>query len=304
MSAPIVAGYTTIRKIAEGGCAEIYEAQDQATRRKVVIKTLAERDQSDKEKQKRLVKEGELGLQVGAHPHIAQTYKIGRVEGVPYLIQEFAPGKCLRTWLRERQKLRNREILDIGRAIAKALQCLHLKGIFHKDIKPENVMYDGKESIKLIDFGVAETNTGFSISGISGLFSRKTLSGSPAYMAPELIQSKKPSEGSDLYALGCTLYELAAGRPPYLAGNDALILDKHLDPLLRPAPLFSVNDSISEATNKLILCTLVKDVSRRLATANQFLMELNKNPIFAPDSDAEMVAFKRISGRLKSPLSV
>ena len=304
MSAPIIAGYTTIRKIAEGGCAEIYEAQDQATRRKVVIKILAERDQSDKEKQKRLVKEGELGLQIGAHPHIAQTYKIGRVEGAPYVIQEFAPGKTLRAWIRERQKLRNREVLDIGRAIAKALQCLHLKGIFHKDVKPENVIYDGKESIKLIDFGVAETNTGFSLSGISGLFSRKTLSGSPAYMAPELIQSKKPGESSDLYALGCTLYELAAGRPPYLAGNDALILDKQLDPLLRPAPLLSVNDSISEATNKLVLSTLVKDASRRLATANQFLMELNRNPVFAPDSDAELVAFKRISGRFKSPLSV
>jgi serine/threonine-protein kinase len=301
MSAPIIAGYTTIRKIAEGGGGDVYEAQDQTTRRKVVIKVLAERDQLDKEKQKRLVREGELGLQVGAHPHIAQTCKTGRVEGVPYLIQEFAPGKSLRVWLRERQKLRNREILDIGRAVAKALQLLHQKGVFHKDIRPENVIYDGKESIKLIDLGAAESRSGFSL---GGLFARKTLSGSAAYLAPELIQSKKPSEGSDLYALGCALYELAAGRPPYVAGNDVLIHDKHLDPLLRPAPLFSVNDSISEATNKLILSTLVKDVNRRLATAGQFLMELNRNPLFAPDSDAEMVAFKRISGKQDSPLSV
>ena len=269
-----ILGYLLNRKIAEGSCAEIYEGLNIADKQTVVIKILHPRHTQDKKEHKRLEQEFALGLRLQGLPGLVRVLKFGHAGALPYIVMELVPGKSLGGLVRERKKLTNGEAFRIAGVLGRAVRLMHNEGIYHKDIKSDNVMLDGKETIKLIDFGLSETFQSVKLS----LFSR-TLEGSIAYLAPELLRTKKPTPASDLYSLGCTLYEGVTGRLPFPGTSGQEILRLQLDLTLKADPISVYNPDISYSMATLIMKAMEKDPQQRYKSAEEFLLELGRNPL-------------------------
>jgi serine/threonine protein kinase len=267
-----IPGYRLLQKMADGGCGEIFEAQDFNSGQRVVVKILHPRHYGKKVEVKRLLNEGATGMRLRHHPNLIQTIKVGQLEGIPYVVLEMASGDSLRNILRERTRLAEGELLRVLVALTGALKYMHDHGVYHRDVKPENVMVDGT-TIKLLDLGFAETRLSASLS-----FFGRTLEGSPAYLAPEYIEEKRPSPATDLYALGCTIYETASGFLPFVGLSDQEILAKQADRRLRPRNVGDYNANLSFPTQKIIHTLLEKPLSARYKSADEVWLELSRHP--------------------------
>mgnify|MGYP000159188208 CR=1 FL=1 len=273
-----IQGYRPIRKIADGGCAEIHEAEDFVTKERVAIKILHARNYQNPTERKRLLNEGALGMRLRHEEYLIKVLKIGQVDEVPYLIMELAPGKTLREILVERKQLTDGEVLRMALAMAHALRYLHSNGVYHKDVKPDNIVVSGTHSIKLLDLGFAESRSGSFLKKLFGGSSGKPLEGSPPYLAPELIHTRQASPATDIYALGCTLYECAAGCVPFGGNSDQEILARQMDLQRRPRPIEEFNPRISHETQRLILKAIEKHPRHRFPTADELWLELHRHP--------------------------
>lgn len=273
VTADVISGCVLGRKIADGACGEIYEAQDVNTQQFVVVKILHPRHHGNKTETRRLFTEGSLGLRLRHHEHLVRTLRMGDINGTPYVVQELAPGRSLREILRER-RMRDGELLRLTVAMAKALQYMHGLGIYHKDVKPDNIMIDDVSgSIKLLDLGFAETRLSATLT-----FFGRTLEGSPAYMAPEMLLERRASPATDIYSLGCTLYEAATGSVPFPGLSDREIMAKQTDLKLRPPAIVDTNREVSFLTQKIILTALEKKVPFRYRSADEIWLELARHP--------------------------
>ncbi len=269
-----VPGYELKRKIGEGGFSEIYLGKAGLNNREVAVKVLHPRHQGNKTEYKRLLSEGAIGKRLDNHEHLCKTLDVGTEKGIPYCVFELLQGGTLRELLRDRGNLENFEVVELARAIGLAVRFLHTAGIYHRDLKPENVMCDGNGMIKVIDLGFAESHMAAKFS-----FFGRNLDGSPAYMAPEYIRSKKPSLASDLYAVGCTLYELATGKTPFTGSSDKELISKQANLSLKPTPPSQINKTITPETEKLIMNSLAKDINKRFKSVDEYLLELSRNPL-------------------------
>lgn len=276
-----IPGYTITTKLAEGACAEIYAALEQASGRLVVIKILHPHNCNNRDEQKRLVEEGQLWLRFGRHENIVQTFRVGTLHKLPFLVQEYINGLTLREILKRKKLLPEVELLKLTRGLCRALHFIHDAGVVHKDIKPDNVMVTQNGLVKVLDFGFAEMVKSFK------LFGRK-LEGSPPYMAPELFATKKASVSTDVYAVGCTLYEMASGAPPYAgrSNNDTIAWQRQM--ALAAAPLRGQHKHISAQTEKIILTACQKDPAKRYKSVDEMMLDLARHPGWAAAKDAAM----------------
>jgi eukaryotic-like serine/threonine-protein kinase len=266
-----IPGYMVNAKIAEGGCAEIYSGIEQSTGRLIAVKILHPRHLTNKTEYKRLVEEGALGLKLGQQDNIVQTLKAGMSGNLPFIILEYVNGKTLREILAVQKKFDDLKVLKLAKGISRALRFLHNLNICHKDLKPDNIMINDKGEVKLLDFGFAENAKAFKLFG-------RSLDGSLPYLAPEMFATKKPTPGTDIYALGCTLYEAAAGIQPFSGMSDAEIVAKQTNLKLTPPALKPLNASISVFTEKTIMTALQKDPAKRFKSADEVLLDLARNP--------------------------
>jgi serine/threonine protein kinase len=273
-----ISGYRPIRKIADGGCAEIYEAEEVGSNQRVAIKILHAQNHQNLTERKRLLSEGALGMRLRHEEYLIKILKVGQVEQVPYLIMELAPGKTLREILTERKQLTDGEVLRLALAMAHALRYLHSNGVYHKDVKPDNIVVSGTHSIKLLDLGFAESRAGSFLTRLFSSNAGKPLEGSPAYLAPELIRTRQASPGTDIYALGCTLYECAAGCVPFGGNSDQEIMARQVDIQRRPRIRTRYNQRISHETQRLILKAIEKQPRHRFPTADELWLELHRHP--------------------------
>lgn len=280
-----IPGYTMLRLIAEGGCAEVWEALEQGSTNKVAVKILHPRNLANKAEHKRLLDEGAIGMRLRNCEHVVHMAKVGKDGKFPYIVMELVNGITLREWLRRNGPMSNVQVVTLAGALGRALRYVHNEGFFHKDLKPDNVMLDGENPIKLLDFGFAESKLGAKF----GIFGRK-LEGSPAYMAPELLRTKKPTAGSDMYALGCTLYEAATGKPPFTGLSDGEVIAAQMSEGSRAVPVSQVNPKMTIFTEKLIMNALVKNPEQRYKSADEFLLELARNPVISGGSKGNIPA--------------
>ena len=276
-----IPGYTINAKLAEGACAEIFAGIEQATGRLVAIKKLHSKHLSNRQEYKRLVEEGNLGMKLPQHDNIVQFYRCGIHEKIPYIVMEYVKGRSLREVLPERGRFTDPFVLVLAKMLARALRCVHSLNICHKDLKPDNIMLCDDGNIKLLDFGFAESTKGFS------LFS-KPLEGSLEYMAPELFATKKSTPATDIYALGCTLYEAATGYPPFGGMSEREVIVKQKSMTLLPPPIREKNSGISFATEKTIFTAIQKDTANRFKSADEILLDLARNPAVRSESVPRM----------------
>lgn len=266
-----IPGYSVNAKLAEGACAEIYVAVERATGRLAAIKRLHPRHIANKTEHKRLAEEGALGLRLGQQDNIVQTYAVGKDGALPYVVLEYVEGRTLRGILVDRKRLGEGDVLRLAKDLARGLRFLHNAGVCHKDLKPDNIMINQDGVVKLLDFGFAESYRSFR------LF-RPSLEGSLPYMAPEMFRTKRSTPATDIYALGCTLYECAAGFQPFGGMSDNEIVAKQTDLKLTPPSIRQTNPAISVLTERMILTAVQKEAARRFKTADEILLDLARNP--------------------------
>ena len=213
--------YRIVEKIGAGGMGEVYRAHDSRLGRDVAIKVLPPHLSATPEVRARFEREARTISQLN-HPHICTLYDVGRDAGTDYLVMELVQGESLAPRL-EKGPLPTADVLRLGAQIADALDRAHRAGVVHRDLKPGNVMLT-KSGAKLMDFGLARTSAPIqqpSAPAESPTMSRPltaegTIVGTLQYMAPEQLEGKEADARSDIWALGCVLYEMATGAKAFV----------------------------------------------------------------------------------------
>jgi eukaryotic-like serine/threonine-protein kinase len=258
--------YEILSAIGAGGMGEVYEARDSKLGRNVAIKVLPEAFANDHDRLSRFQREARM-LAALNHPNIATIYGFEQSDGVHYLVMELVPGHTLA----ERITLGPfaiEEALKIGGQIAEAIEAAHEKQVIHRDLKPANVKVTPEGRVKVLDFGLAKA---FDSDAEQSLQSAPTLTsmgteagrilGTPTYMSPEQARCKPVDKRTDIWAFGCVLYEMLAGRRAFEGdtASDALakILEREPDWTVLPA-------ATPARVRELLRRCLEKDVNRRL----------------------------------------
>ena len=272
--------FRVIRLAGHGGMGEVYLARDNRLGRKVALKVIRPSRAGSAEEIGRLLQEARTTARFN-HPHIVTVYAVGTYQGYPYLALEFLDGQTLRERM-QGSDLGLGEIMRAGLAMAEALEEAHRHGVLHRDLKPENVLIppDGRQ--RVVDFGLAQQISGEVedldgalqsvpdaavdlISTVHAAISRREIKGTPAYMAPEQWQGVQCSEATDVWALGVVLYEMAAGRRPFMASTQLRLAALVSGP--DPAPQLESLATRAPDFWELIRTCLAKDHSKRPAAS-------------------------------------
>jgi serine/threonine-protein kinase len=261
--------YDLDKEIGRGGMATVYLARDRKHRRKVAVKVFRS-ELSASVGTERFLREIEIAAQL-SHPHILPLYDSGHADGFLYYVMPYVEGESLRERLRLEQQLPVEEALEIGVEVADALAHAHSSGVVHRDIKPENILFAAGQPV-IADFGMARAVT---------MLDGKELTdvgiavGTPTYMSPEQATgAERQDHRSDVYALGCVVYEMLAGIPPFVGPSAQAVMARHsTDPV---PPLRTVRESIPESVERVVLRALAKTPADRYTTAAQFADALRK----------------------------
>jgi serine/threonine protein kinase len=239
--APALPGCTVLGVLGRGGMAVVYKARHFGTKRLVAVKVIDRSLAGDGEIVARFRQEQALGARL-RHPNLIAVYQAGRAAGRPYLVMELVEGDNLKEFLRRSGPLPVAEACEIIRQAALGLQHLHENGLVHRDVKPSNIMLATDGKVKVFDLGLArhllEPDAGERIT-LHG-----QLLGTLDYVAPEQCTDPHAVDiRADVYGLGCTLYELLAGQPPFARlGNESAFqkmrahLEAPVPPIQEPRP--------------------------------------------------------------------
>ncbi len=262
--------YRLLDVIGRGGMGEVWRAVDEALGRRVAVKCLKpmgrERDGSFATVlRERFRREARVAAAL-QHRGVTVVHDFGEYEGVLYLVMELLEGRNLSQLLEENRQrpLPVRDVLDIAEQVADALAYTHERGIVHRDLKPANIMRLGDGAVKICDFGIARL--GEDIGFTSRLTGTGIAMGTPHYMSPEQIGGGEVDHRSDLYSLGCVLYEIATGVPPFDDEDSWAVLVGHRDTV--PEPLRTHRSEIPDAFQQIVLDLLAKTPDERPTDAN------------------------------------
>jgi hypothetical protein len=243
--------------------ASVYLARDAKHRRQVAIKVFRP-ELTSAVGAARFLREIEITAQL-QHPHIVPLFDSGEADGVLYYVMPHVAGESLRTRLGRPRRLAIDEALEIGRQVASALAYAHNRQVIHRDIKPENILLS--EGVAMVaDFGIARAISEAADGRLTGT---GLALGTPMYMSPEQGWSQEAvDERTDIYALGCVLFEMLAGRPPFVAQSAMALLTQHVadaPPLVR-----SLRPDVPRGIERVLEIALAKSPSARFASAGAF----------------------------------
>ena len=259
--------YRIERELGRGGMATVYLAQDLKYPRRVAIKVM-DPELAAAVGAERFLREIEVAARL-THPHILPFLDSGSADGLLYYVMPYAEGESLRQKLRQEKQLPVAEALRITREVAGALDYSHRSGLVHRDIKPENILFLEQHAV-VADFGIARALTS---AGDETLTATGILIGTPIYMSPEQAGGSRSLDGrSDLYSLGCVLYEMLAGQPPFTAPTAESLSHQHLS--VTPRPVRELRPSVPEEVDRAIARTLAKAAADRFGSAAEFAAAL------------------------------
>ena len=257
--------YRIDRQLGAGGMGAVFVAHDQRLGRQVALKVLLGHHAQDPAFLQRFEHEATVMARLDS-PHVLSIYDHGRIDGWPYLVTQYAAGGDLGSLIRERGPLPAPLAARVCSQVAEALVAAHAVGVLHRDVKPANVLLRDvgldrldRLHVYLADFGVASTGS----TGSTGLTTAGAVAGTWNYLAPERAQGAPGSPASDVYSVGCLLWETLTGAPPY-AGSDVEVAMAHLHD---PVPQLAQVDDVTARANPVLARALAKDPARRQPSA-------------------------------------
>jgi serine/threonine-protein kinase len=255
--------YTVERELGRGGMAVVFLAHDAKHDRRVAIKVLRP-ELAAALGAERFLREIEIATRL-THPHILPVHDSGKAGGLLYYVMPFVEGESLRSRLDRERQLPLEDALQITREVADALSHAHSHDVVHRDIKPENILISGGHAV-VSDFGIARAITA---AGGERLTETGIALGTPAYMSPEQASGEHRVDGrSDVYTLGCVLYEMLAGHPPFTGTTAQEVLARHsLDAVPR---LSAARPAVPPQIERAVNIALAKVPADRFRTAQQF----------------------------------
>ena len=221
-----ISHYKVLEKLGSGGMGDVWKAEDTKLHRDIALKLLASHLLRDEEARKRFHREAQAAASL-SHPNVTTIYEIDEADDKTFLALEYIEGETLERRI-ESGPLPLQDALDIGRQIAEGLEAAHCKGVVHRDIKPGNVLITPDGRVKILDFGLALLTEG------SKLTQLDTTVGTVAYMSPEQTQAAEVDHRSDIWALGCIVYEMVCGQRPFQGTYDQAVMYSILNEAYEP----------------------------------------------------------------------
>jgi eukaryotic-like serine/threonine-protein kinase len=244
--------------LAVGGMASVYRATDRVLQRAVAIKVLGPPYDQDPAFVERFRHEARAAAAL-SHPNIVAIFDSGSQSDIHYIVMEYVPGETLADTLRRHEVLEPHRAAEVGRWVCEALAAAHARGLVHRDIKPANVLVSRDGLVKVADFGIAKAAATPTLTGSGALL------GTAAYLSPEQAQGGPVDARSDLYSLGCVLYELLTGTPPFAADSPLAVVAQQVAEA--PAPLSRRNPQVGPELEAVVMTALAKQPARRYQTA-------------------------------------
>ncbi|MET1006026.1 MAG: protein kinase, partial [Propionibacteriaceae bacterium] len=268
--------YQTGALLGRGGMAEVYSGMDTHLRRPVAIKRLREDRALDPTLRARFRREASATARLD-HPGIVAVLDAAEVmptttgtTPIPIIVMELVDGGSLRESLKDGPRLTPDRALEIAEAILGALTASHAAGIIHRDIKPANVLLTSAGQVKVADFGIARSVSDDSATQTQA----QTVMGSPHYMSPEQARGTTVDHRSDLYSVGCLLYELLVGRPPFTGDSPLSVTYQHVaEPPVKPS---AVDPRLSGGVDTVLMRALAKAPGDRYQTAEEMRADIHR----------------------------
>jgi len=251
--------YKIIRKLGQGGSGVVYLARDAYIQRQVALKIS---QGISSQSRKKLFLEAQSAGRL-SHPNILAIYDTGLYKEFCYIIMEYVEGETLKRACRPENLLPLDQCIEIIFKVASALHYAHQRGVIHRDIKPSNIMLDKHGTPKLTDFGIAR---------ISKQDPEKGIWGTPSYMSPEQLKEETTTHQSDIFSLGCVMYELLTGRRAFSGENDFAIIYKITRE--NPQPIREVRPDLPEIFDKIMRKALAKNPEQRYASCMDLAYDL------------------------------
>ncbi|KKB42313.1 Stk1 family PASTA domain-containing Ser/Thr kinase [Bacillus thermotolerans] len=258
--------YKVLELIGGGGMANVYLGRDIILEREVAIKVLRLDFVNEEEFLRRFQREAHSATSL-VHPHIVGIYDVGEDEGIHYMVMEYIEGMTLKQYIQQNAPIPVEKTIDIMKQLASALAFAHYHSIIHRDIKPQNILIDREENVKITDFGIAMALSATSITQTNAVL------GSVHYISPEQARGGTTTKKSDIYALGIVMFEMLTGQLPFSGESAVSIALKHLQeetPSVR-----RWNSSIPQSVENVVLRATAKDPFHRYDSLSEMERDLD-----------------------------
>ncbi len=277
--------FEIVETAGAGGMGVVYKARQRSLDRIVALKVIRDEIASEAEFRERFLREAKLAASVD-HPHVVTVYDVGDEDGRLYLVMQWIDGSDLRQLLDASGRLTPKRAISIGNQLAGALDALHgVSGLVHRDVKPANVLLRevaGEDHAYLTDFGIAKPPE-----AIENLTRTGSTVGTTGYLAPEQIQGKEAGPRSDLYSLGCLVFEMLTGKTPFIGENELAVRWAHAQD---PRPLVSqVLPALGHRYDVFFQTALAIDPNARFGSGREFADALTAAQTSSGDTDPTAV---------------
>jgi serine/threonine protein kinase len=286
--------YEVGRLLGAGGMAEVFEGRDRLLARRVAIKVLQAQFARDPSFLIRFKREAQAAASL-SHPNIVGVYDTGTEDGTHFIVMEYVDGRTLKDVIRAEGPLYPERAAEICADVCSALVAAHARGLIHRDIKPGNVMLTPEGKVKVMDFGIARATTSETITQTAAVV------GTAQYISPEQAQGQTVDYRSDLYSVGCCLYEMLTGTVPFTGATPVAIAYRHVRE--DPTPPRMLNPDVPAPLEAICLKAMAKLPDNRYQTAAELHDDLerfrNGQPVHATplmDSAATPEAIPRDGG--------
>src|SRR5207245_2273303 len=200
------------------------------------------------------------------HPNVVSVFDTGSDDGKQFIVMEYVRGRTLSQVIHEESPLPPERAVEVGQAVAQGLAFAHRAGIIHRDVKPGNIMLAPGGSVKVMDFGIARATSRDDVTRTA------TVLGTATYFSPEQAQGHPIDPRSDIYSLGCVMYEMLTGRPPFTAETPVAVAMHHVKSAAPPPS--RLNPSVPEDLDAIVMKCLAKDPDARYQTADELSEDL------------------------------
>lgn len=261
-----ISHYTIVRHIGAGGMGEVYLAEDTDLKRNVAFKFMPTIHCANEELKIRFKREAQTAASLN-HPNIITIHEVGEHQGRPYFVMEYLPGQPLQEYVKNKN-LSIDQIAGLCIQIAEGLNSAHQSGVIHRDIKPSNIIVDDHGHAKIVDFGLATAK------GADKITRTGSTLGTIGYMSPEQVHGRDADARSDLFSMGVVMYEIVAGRRPFIGATEAAVLHSITHDAIEPLRRFKAD--VSDDCERVISKLLEKDPALRYQTAADLISDLKK----------------------------